>query len=271
MDSRGARWLIAAAVMLLSVASANAQTPDPTQSFYVPEGGAVAAPAVGADAVRFFRACPNNDGGSSLPSSARIKVILKTAEGAPIVGLAAEDIYVKLNGGTTVQGFSGDGADSIIANGVYNTAPACPLLQYVYADAPTDGSGATYITFGGGNPASPGASLRDPGRKWGHYDSLLPVFANGVQISGKLLEGAGAIGDYVLRLKNFDLKGGLSNGNNQGEVVSSVDYNTEKGAIGSTDPLSYWEDFDGGGTVTITDLNMLTFHMDHDCGGPMSP
>lgn len=261
---------LTALVMTLLAAGAPsfAQTPDPAKSYYVPEAGDVGAPFVGANATKYFRACPNNDGGANLPFSARIKVILKDSDGFPIVGLAAANIYIKLNGGTGVQGFGGDGADSIVSNGIYNTSPACPLLQYITADAATDGMGVAYITFGGGDPANPGVRLRDPARKWGHYDSSLPVFANGVQIQGRFVDGAGFIGDYVLRIKNFDLKGGLANGNNQGEVVTSVDYNTEKGGIGSADPLSYWLDFDGDGSVTITDLNILTFHQDHDCGNP---
>jgi hypothetical protein len=262
-------WALAALFGSLMVCTpGQAQTPDPATSYYVPEAGPVGAPLTGTDAVQFFRACPNNDGGASLPLSARIKVVLKNSVGLPLAGVPAADIYIKLNGGTDVQGFSGDGADSVIANGVYNTDPACPLLQYVFADAPTDGAGATYITFGGGDPASPGAYLRDPGRKWGHYDSVLPVFANGVVILGRLEEAAGSIGDYVLRLKSFDVKGGLANGNNQGEVVSSVDYNTVKGTIGESDPLSYWVDYDSGGSVGVSDLNMVQYHMHHDCGVP---
>jgi hypothetical protein len=250
---------------------AQAQTPDPTKSYYTPEAGTVATPITGADAIRFFRACPNNDGGSSLPQNARIKVTLLTTASAPIVDLAAANIFIKFNGGTNVQGFFGDGADSVIANGVYNTAPACPLVQFLYADAPTDAFGVTYITFAGASPGTPGVTSRDPNRKWGHFDSELPVFANGVQLQGRLIE-TGVNGDYVLRIKNFDLKGGLANGNNQGEVVSSVDYNSVKGSIGQPpDEWSYWQDLDGGGTVNATDLNMLTYHLQHDCGGPLSP
>ncbi len=249
---------------------ARAQTPDVDLSYFVPEAGAVGAPLVGEDAVKFFRACPNNDGGSSLPANARIRVVLMDEGAAPIVGLGADQIYIKLNGGTEVQGFSGDGADSIIANGTYNTDPLCPLLQYVYADAPTDAGGVAYITFAGADPGSPGVTDRDPDRKWGHYDTELPVYANGVQLQGRLIEG-GTNGDYVLRVKNFDLKGGLANGNNQGEVVSSVDFNSVKGSIGSTDDLSYWQDFDSSGEVASTDFNMITQHIYHDCATPMDP
>jgi hypothetical protein len=271
MASKAGCLLVVLFAGLVSGAPCRAQTPDPARSYYVPEAGPVGTPFMGTDATKFFRACPGNDGGSSLPQSARIKVVLKNAAGDPIIGLAAANIYIKLNGGTAVQGFPGDGADSVIANGIYNNSPACPLLQYMTADAASDGSGVAYITFGGGDPANPGTSLPDAGRKWGHYDSVLPVYANGVLILGRLVEGSGSIGDYVLRIKSFDFKGGLANGNNQGEVVSSVDFNSEKGSIGSTDPLSYWQDFDSGGSVTVTDLNMLTAHVDHDCGTPMSP
>jgi hypothetical protein len=264
--------LIAAAAVCAVGRTANAQTPDPTQSYYVPEAGPVApggVPITGAEAVKFFRSCPDNDGGSSLPNNARIKVVLINDVGDPIAGIPANQIYIWLNGGTDVQGFSGGGADSIIANGVVNTAPLCPTLQYIYADAASDLAGVAYITFGGGNPGAPGTTLRDSGRKWGHYDSELPVIANGVQIQGKLVEGAGT--GYALRIKSYDVKGGLANGNNQGEVVSAVDFNAVKGGIGTTDALSYWLDFNSNGAVDQIDLNIATAHKDHDCGAPMNP
>jgi hypothetical protein len=249
---------------------AQAQTPDIALSYFVPEAGDVGTPIEGANAVRFFRACPNNDGGASLPANARIRLVLKDASGASIVGLGPENIYIKLNGGTDVQGFLGDGADSIIANDTYNTDPACPLLRYVNADAATDADGVAYITFAGADPGNPGVTLRDPNRKWGHYDTELPVYANGVQLQGRLTV-TGDNGDYVLRIKNFDVKGGLANGNNQGEVVSSLDYNSVKGGIGATDALSYWQDFDSSGEVASSDFSMITNHMQHDCGNPMDP
>jgi hypothetical protein len=265
--------MVIAALALMLGAAANAQTPDPALSYYVPEAGPTApggVPIKGAEAVKFLRSCPNNDGSSSLPNNARIKVVLMDATG-PLAGILAENIYVKLNGGTAVQNFPGDGADSIIANGTYNTAPLCPDLFSITADAPSDVFGVAYITFGGGNPLAPGTSLRDSDRKWGHYDSELPVWANGVQILGRLEEGAGAIGDYVLRIKSVDVKGGLANGNNQGEVVTQVDFNLVKGEIGLTDALSYWCDFNSSGAVDNIDLNIATFHKDHDCGAPMNP
>jgi len=247
---------------------AGAQVPDATKSYFYPQSGSVGTPTEGAPATVFFRACPNNDAGSSLPLSARIKVVLIGADDMPIGGLSRFSIYVKLNGGTSIQGFSGDGADSVIANGVYNTDPLCPLLQYIYADAPTDPSGVTYITFAGADSSNPGVAVRNPDRKWGHFDTELPVFANGTQLQGRLLPG-GTNGEYVLRIKNFDLRGGLANGNNQGEVVSSLDYNSVSGNIGTPpDDLSYWRDFNSSGDTTITDLNILTSHRNHDCGTP---
>lgn len=96
------------------------------------------------------------------------------------------------------------------------------------------------------------------------------MYANGVLLQGRLIV-AGVNGDYVLRIKNFDVKGGMANGNNQGEVVSSVDYNTVKGGVNMADALSYWLDFDSSGDVGNADFNMFTAHMFHDCGNPMSP
>jgi hypothetical protein len=270
MNSRIGWILIAALSLCAAGRTASAQTPDPTLSYYVPEAGTTGAPVTGAEAVKFFRSCPNNDGGSSLPNNARIKVVLMNSLG-PVVGIAADQIYVKLNGGTAVQNFPGDGADSVISNGTLNNAPACPNLFYITADGPSDAFGVAYITFTGGSLVTPGTGVRDENRKWGHYDSELPVWANGVQIQGKLEAGAGTIGDYVLRIKSVDIKGGLANGNNQGEVVTQVDFNTVKGEIGQADALSYWADFNSSGAVDNIDLNIATFHKDHDCGAPMNP
>jgi len=271
MNFRLGFWMAAYLLCLAIGTPANAQTPDVANSYYVPEAGPVGTPMQGAGAIRFFRMCPNNDGGASLPQSARIKLVLRDASNAPIVGMSAANIYVKFNGGTNVQGFSGDGADSIIANGIYNTSPACPLVQYLFADAASDAGGVAYITFAGGDPVAPGTTLRDPNRKWGHYDSTLPVFVNGIQLQGRLTDG-GTNGDYVLRIKNFDLRGGLSNGMNQGEVVSNLDYNSVKGSLGAPpDELSYWRDFDSSGDVGSTDFNMISNHVYHDCGDPMNP
>ena len=271
MNSRIGWMLIAALALCASGRTASAQTPDPDLSYYVPEAGPTApggVPVTGAEAVKFFRSCPNNDGGSSLPNNARIKVVLMDASG-PLAGILAENIYVKLNGGTAVQNFPGDGADSVISNGINNTTPLCPNLYYITADAASDAFGVAYITFRGGNPLAPGTELRDSDRKWGHYDTVLPVIANGVTIPGKLDEGAG--GPYVLRIKSVDIKGGLANGNNQGEVVTQIDFNAVKGEIGLTDALSYWADLNSSGAVDNIDLNIATFHKEHDCGTPMNP
>jgi subtilisin family serine protease len=64
-----------------------APTPDLSTSFFVPEAGTTASPSVGTEATQFFRVGPNNDGGSSLPNHARIRVILKDASGAAVAGV----------------------------------------------------------------------------------------------------------------------------------------------------------------------------------------
>ncbi|MGE5177177.1 MAG: hypothetical protein ACM3JJ_12500, partial [Hyphomicrobiales bacterium] len=53
-----------AAVLAWIVPAAQAGVPDITQSYYVPQVGTVATPTEGTLATRFFRICPNNDGGS---------------------------------------------------------------------------------------------------------------------------------------------------------------------------------------------------------------
>ena len=152
------------AMLALLPRSAACGIPDINQSFYVPQRGTVGSPIEGASAASFFRACPNNDGGSSLPGNARIKVVLRDLNGNPIPDVSPEDICIVFNGGTSEQGFSGVGADSTIANTAYNTDPLCPDVRCIPADAPTDANGVTYITFTGATPGSPGLGTRDPSR-----------------------------------------------------------------------------------------------------------
>ncbi|TMQ56524.1 MAG: hypothetical protein E6K76_12475, partial [Candidatus Eisenbacteria bacterium] len=122
--------------------------------------------------------CPNNDVTGLRSNNARLKVVVKASDGSPIANIPAADVCVMFNGGTPVQGFSGVGDDSIIANDQLN-GPAsgrnCPNVRCIPADAPTDASGTTYITFAGSTPGSPGVSTRDPLRKWGGWAGNLPV------------------------------------------------------------------------------------------------
>ncbi|RPH54504.1 MAG: hypothetical protein EHM89_18490 [Acidobacteria bacterium] len=248
---------------------ARAQVPDAGNSYFTPEAGSVATPMVGMNAVHFFWTCPNND---LVSNNARIKVVLRDASDAPIEGVDRMSIYLQFNGGTDKQGFTGDGADSIIANGrSSNFEPPCPLVQNVYADANTDATGTTYITFAGANSSNPGVAVRDPNRKWGHYDSLIPVIADGVLLLGRLTD-AGTHGEYVLRIKNVDIKGGLTNGRDHGEAVSSQDYNTFRSSLDEPpDDLSYWRDLNSDGSLNISDINIVTGHMDHNCVYPNNP
>lgn len=253
--------------------TARADDPDPDLSFFVPQAGPVNGALEGAAATKFFRACPNNDGVSSLPNSARIQVKLVGPNGA-IFGHPASMIYVLFNGGTLAQNYSGVGADSIIANGTWNQNPPCPDVTRLTADAATDASGVTYITFEG-TSAVPGVGQRDFNRKWGHYDSDLPVYvetASGsrIRLSGRLLPGDTA-GNYKLRIKNFDLSGGLGASLNQGETVTTIDYNAMVANIGKSSIISYWLDYDQSGGVHSTDFNMLVYHLLHNCVTPNNP
>lgn len=259
-----------AAVLAWIVPAAYAGVPDVTNSFYVPQVGAVATPTEGATAARLFRACPNNDGGSSLPNSARVKVVVRDVNGNGIPGVAAADICVLFNGGTPAQAFSGVGADSVIANSQYNPTPLCPDVRCVAADAPTDAAGTTYITFTGANVATPGVGVRNAGRKWGHYDTELPVYVLGFKLSGRLTTGS-ANGTYTLRIKNFDWTGGLGTVNNVGETVTITDLNGVSNGINQNNIFSYWKDYDGSGAVTVTDLNIIAPHLNHDCDSPNNP
>lgn len=260
-----------AAVLTWIVPAAFAGVPDATKSFFIPQAGTTASPVEGTDATRFFRMCPNNDGGASLFNHARLKVTLLDVNGAGIPGVAAADICVLFNGGTSAQGFSGIGADSVVSNSAYNFTPLCPDVRCVTADAATNANGETYITFAGADPLVPGVTLRNANRKWGHYDSELPVFALGFKLSGKLTTGSG-IGTYVLRIKNFDSTGGLLGAHpaddNVGEWVDPGDFNVIANGIGSTGPLAYWRDFDSDGDVGPSDFNIITAHATHNCDTP---
>jgi hypothetical protein len=252
------------------VPAAYAGVPDVTQSFYVPQSGTVATPTEGTLAARLFRACPNNDGGSSLPGNARVKVVVRDVNGNGIAGIAAADVCLLFNGGTPLQSFSGVGADSVIANAQFNQSPLCPDVRCVQADDQTDATGTTYITFTGATPGSPGVGTRNPLRKWGHYDSEIPVYVLGFKISGRLTT-ASANGTYTLQIKNFDFQGGLGTGLNQGEVVTSTDFNNVATKIGITDLLTWWRDFDSVGGTTSTDFNLISGHVTHSCSSPNNP
>jgi hypothetical protein len=243
--------------------------PDPTNSFYVPQSGPVATPSEGTTAIRNFTQCPNNDSGLR-GSNARIKIVVNDGLGNPIAGIPAAEICVLLNGGPPVQGFSGVGADSIVANGTWNVSPLCPDPRCIEADAPTDAAGVTYITFAGSTPGSPGVATRDPARKWGHYDSELPVLVSGVPLAGRLTS-ASPNGSYILRIKNFDIIDGLEATLDAGEYVSFRDLNAMRQELNGSSTLTYWLDFNSDGLVTAVDYNLMVSHSNHDCAFPNNP
>jgi hypothetical protein len=191
------------------------------------------------------------------------------------------------NGGTPGQGFSGVGADSVIANSANNPSPLCPDVRCVSADAPTDLTGRTYITFAGADAANPGVTVRNPNRKWGHWDSELPVFVLGFKLSGRLTSGA-LNGSYVLRIKNMDVSGGVQSSPtplNTGELVDAGDVTTVRARkddnINVTQLFYYWSNLDGlcplNDCVTQEDLNIVLAHFSsvagtrHDCDFPNNP
>ena len=254
-----------AAVLAWIVPAAQAGVPDITKSFYVPQSGSVGTPTEGTVAARLFRMCPNNDGGASLPGNARIKVVVRDANGVGIPGIAAADICVLFNGGTPAQGFTGVGADSIVSNSQYNQSPLCPDVRCVAADAPTDANGATYITFAGADAANPGVTVINNNRKWGHYDTELPVYVLGFKIPGFLTSGL--VTSYALRIKNMDHTGGTATlPLNSGEAVTIADYNAIfNGITAAPNQFTYWRDLDTSGLITISDVNIEFTHLTHDC------
>jgi hypothetical protein len=260
--------------MIATALPAYAGVPDGVASFYVPHRGTVAAPIEGASARQLFRACPNNDGGTSLPNNARVKVVVRDSNSNGIPGIAAADICLLFNGGTGpgagTQGFSGLGSDSIIANGQYNLSPLCPDVRCVQADAETDATGTTYITFTGATAGQPGVGTRNPLRKWGHYDTKIPLYVLGFEIQGRLTTGS-ANGTYVLQIKSYDHTGGLGTALNQGEAVTSADFNAIANNIGVVNALTWWRDFDSVGGIASSDFNQISQHTTHDCDTPNNP
>ena len=251
---------------------AHAGIPDPSASYYVPQRGTVASPVEGTAARTVFRACPNNEGGTSLPNNARIKVILRDPNGNGVPGISAADICLLFNGGTAAQGFSGVGADSVIANSQWNQQPLCPDVRCMQADADTDAAGVTYITFTGSTLGQPGVGTRNPARKWGHYDTRMSVYVLGFEIFGRLTTGSVTPDSYTLQIKNFDVVGGLGAVLNQGEAVTSADINACTNIIGfPNNPRSWWCDFDSTGGVAAADFNLLASHTTHDCDSPQNP
>ena len=259
-----------AAVMAWIVPAAYAGVPDAVSSFYVPQRGTVASPIEGTSATTVFRACPNNEGGTSLPNSGRVKVVVRDSNANGIPGIAAADICLLLNGGTPAQGFSGVGADSIVANGQFNQTPLCPDVRCIPADCETDATGTTYITFTGATPGQCGVGTRNPARKWGHYDTKIPVYVLGFEIAGRLTT-ASANGTYTLQIKNYDHTGGLGTGLNQGEAVTSADFNAIANNIGVVNALTWWRDVDSQNGIAAADFNLISSHVGHDCDSPLNP
>jgi hypothetical protein len=257
--------------MIAAAIPAQAGVPDTQFSFYVPQRGSVGTPLEGTAATSFFRACPNNDGGTSLANNSRVKVVIKDSNNNGIPGIAAADICLLFNGGTSAQGFSGVGSDSIIANSQYNSNPLCPDVRCIQADDATDATGTTYITFTGATVGSPGVGTRNSARKWGHYDTEIPVYCLGFKISGRLTTTS-ANNSYTLRIKNYDHTTlGLGTTANVGEAVTSSDFNAVAGSIGVNNATSYWRDFDSNGAVGSSDFNQISLHVTHDCDTPNNP
>ena len=262
-----------AAVLAWIVPAAYAGVPDVNQSFYVPQAGNTTTPLEGASTPKsfsFFRGCPNNDG-ASYANNSRVKVVVRDANGNGIPGVSAADICLLFNGGTPAQGFSGVGADSVLANNQYSVGAVCPDVRCVQADDQTDASGVAYITFTGSVPGSPGVGQRNTGRKWGHYDTEIPVYVLGFKIQGRLTT-ASANGSYSLQIKSFDVAGGLTTALNQGEIVNATDFNTVTSQIGQAfNFLTWWRDFNFDNLVNSTDFSAMTAHLNHTCISPTNP
>ena len=259
-----------AVLAVLIVPAAYAGVPDVTQSYYVPQSGSLTTPSEGAAAMANARRCPNDDGSQVLRLNARLKVIVKASDGSPIAGIPASDICVLFNGGTPVQGFSGVGDDSIIANFQFNQLSNCPDIRCVQADAPTDAAGVAYITWIGATAGSPGVGTRDAFRKWGGYAGDIPVMVLGFKLQGRLTatppNPLAALGSYTAHVKSLDFVGGRTTATNQGELVNSLDIAPVQAAIGHA--YQYQMDFDNNGIVNSIDLSFIKAHNNHKCNSP---
>jgi hypothetical protein len=268
---------IAMAVLaVLIVPAAYAGVPSQTLSYFVPQSGSVTTPTEGTLAIRNARRCPNDDGTQVFPLNARLKVVVLASDGSPISGIAASDVCIMFNGGTGVgtglQGFTGVGDDSIIANFQYNQLANCPDVRCVQADAPTDVNGVTYITWIGATPGQPGVGTRDPFRKWGGFAGDIPLYVLGFKLQGKLTSSS-PLGSYTAHVKSLDFVGGRTTSPNAGELVNALDINPVHASVGSPAYLSgdlfhYEQDFDNNGIVNAIDLNFITVHVNHRCNFP---
>jgi hypothetical protein len=113
--------------------------------------------------------------------------------------------------------------------------------------------------------------VRNAQRKWGHFDSAIPVYVLGFPLAGRLTTGS-ANGTYTLRIKSYDWTGGLGTTANQGETIALNDFNGVANAVTNlASPFYYWKDFNSSGTVNFTDLNPVIAHLNHDCDSPNNP
>ena len=264
MKTPAAKWipLVFAALLAPPV---NANVPSTALSFFVPQSGSLTTPTEGAAAIANARHCPNKDGTQVLRLNSRLKVVVKASNGSPIAGIAATDVCILFNGGTLAQGFSGVGDDSIIANFQYNQLANCPDVHCIYADAPTDQDGVTYLTWLGSTWSNPGVAVRDPLIKWGGYAGDIPLYVLGFLLQGRLTSTSPA-GSYTAHVKSLDHVGGRTVAANQGELVNSLDIAPVQAAIGT--PYKYTMDFDNNGIVNSIDLSFIKAHNNHKCNFP---
>jgi len=151
--------------------------------------------------------------------------------------------------------------------------PGCPDLASstggLAADAPTDQNGVAYVTFTGAAQGIPGIGVRDPIRKWGHYDSAIPVYVLGFALQGRLTETSPP-GSFVLQIKNVDSEGGLDPALNEGERVTTEDIAPVQSEV-KHGTYNFWHDFDWDGVVSSADLNLVKAHRNHSCTKPLNP
>jgi hypothetical protein len=76
-----------------------------------------------------------------------------------------------------------------------------------------------------------------------------------------------AAGSYTLSVRNVDHAGGLTTvPADVAEAVTSADFNTF-----TANPGSFRNDFDGSGTKSAADGNVIIGHLGHNCQAPATP
>jgi hypothetical protein len=115
-------------------------------------------------------------------------------------------------------------------------------------------------------------ATRDANRKWGHFESNIPVYVLGFKLDGRLTSAqATPAPAYILRVKNVDVALGLNNSVGAAEIVTGVDVSTVLGSLTTNPALKYWYDVDNNGSASGADVTTVLGHLNHSCTNLLNP